>query len=180
MSKSIPTLHVIAAACRPTNGIGKNNTLPWNLPTDLKYFKTTTSSTPDSKVAVIMGRRTWESIPSKLRPLKNRINVVLTTNSNFVAEGAILASSLEEGIKSCMDQADKIWIIGGANLYKEAMQYYKCQIFLTEIDKEFECDTFFPSIDSTKYKEVSVSEDHVENGITFRFKRFERLLQENN
>ncbi|CAB4057133.1 ZYG11 [Lepeophtheirus salmonis] len=79
-----------------------------------------------------------ESIPSKLRPLKNRINVVLTTNSNFVAEGAILASSLEEGIKSCMDQADKIWIIGGANLYKEAMQYYKCQIFLTEIDKEFE------------------------------------------
>lgn len=163
----------IVVAIDTQNGIGIQNTLPWHLPQDMAYFKqlTSTTSDPDKKNAVIMGRNTWESIPEKFRPLKDRQNIVLTTQSHYSVPNTVwLASSLENALtKSDHATIETCFIIGGANLYAQAIQHPKCtSLFITHIDHTFDCDAFFPEFKS-KFTCRNESATKLENDIAFRF-----------
>lgn len=139
----------IIAAMDQARGIGKNNDLPWHLSEDLKHFaKTTTGGT------VIMGRRTWESIPDKYRPFKNRLNIVLSSQKLDLPEGVLLANSLDQALELAQNQA---FVIGGATLFKEAIQHSNCKkLILSHINHTFDCDAFFPEI-PTQFQKQSES-----------------------
>ncbi len=153
-----PAVHIITAASL-NNVIGKNNTLPWNYPEDLRLFKQLTTNW-----VIIMGRKTYESIG---RPLKNRINVILTLDKTYIQKvqpqinvydertKVIVSESIEteiENIKKHFPEKD-IWIIGGASMYAYALNYDLADyIHLTRVHETIENgDTFFPPIDSEKY-----------------------------
>ncbi len=129
-------------------GIGKNNDLMWHLPVDMKFFKETTNGH-----IVVMGRKNFDSIPDRFRPLSNRENVILTHNTAFQAEGCLVFHSLE----ACLDAYKKeeertIFIIGGGQIYSQAMEM-DCidEMYITHIDKTFDAETFFPSFDQKKW-----------------------------
>jgi dihydrofolate reductase len=129
-------LHLIFA--RAANGvIGNRNTLPWHLPEDMAHFKRTTLGCP-----VIMGRKTWDSLPPKFRPLPGRLNVVVTRQADFQAEGAVCAHSLEEACALCPPHSDA-WVIGGADIYTQALPLASSAV-VTEIDANFEGDVYTP------------------------------------
>lgn len=175
---------VIAAACR-NNGIGVNGRLPWRLKSEMAFFTRITSATDDQggMNAVIMGRRTWDCIPAKFRPLANRYNVVLSKSLDAPPEGAdFLFRSLDDAILELRKNADvgKLFVIGGARVYKDAMDLEQCErIYLTRVDADFDCDTFFPDFDTTKYVESSddsvPSDEQEENGIKYRFCVYDRV-----
>jgi len=129
-------LHLIFA--RAANGvIGMAGTMPWHLPEDLAHFKRTTLGCP-----VIMGRKTWESIPLKFRPLPGRLNVVVTRQNDWQAPGASVAHSLPEATALCGDVSDA-WIMGGADIYAQALPLAETAV-VTEIHATFEGDAFAP------------------------------------
>lgn len=147
-----PPLTIIVAATTRTLGIGKSGVLPWRLKNEMAYFARVTKrvvpvpDVPIIKNAVIMGRKTWESIPSKFRPLPGRINVVISRGKGIGA-GAIWAKSLDDALEVLDGDVEvgKIFIIGGAQLYEAAMAHPRTKnILLTSVHKEFEVDTFFP------------------------------------
>ena len=148
----------IVVAMDDRRGIGKNGTIPWHLPEDLKYFKdmTTRTSGPSQKNAVIMGRKTWESLPEKFRPLPNRLNVVLSRNEEFTAKGVVIGSTLEKAMDTLEKdpQIENIFVIGGAQIYTHALLHPLCQrLFITFVRGDFACDAFFPSLPN-RFKEV--------------------------
>ncbi len=166
----------IVVAMDDRRGIGKNGTLPWHLPEDLKYFKDMTTGTcgPSKKNAVIMGRKTWGSLPEKFRPLPNRLNVVLSRKEEFTAKGVVIASTLERA----MDVLDKdpkienIFVIGGAQIYTYALHHPLCQrLFVTFVAGDFACDVFFPSIPS-RFKEVRRTPVLSGSGLSYSFAEF--------
>ncbi|KAG8456429.1 hypothetical protein GDO86_002274 [Hymenochirus boettgeri] len=184
-------LHSIVAVCPPGQGIGKGGSLPWPpLRNEFKHFQrlTMTPTVEGKKNVVIMGRKTWFSIPEKNRPLKERINIVLSKGLKEPPEGAhYLSNSLDEalGLLEAADMKDKIdliWIIGGSSLYQEAMKKPLNQrLFVTRILKEFECDTHLPEIDSNSFKlhpeyPGITSEIQEENGIQYKFEVYEKIL----
>eukprot|EP00960_Hanusia_phi_P077726 768733-Hanusia_phi.AAC.8 len=141
-------------ACSKNGGIGRDGKLPWSLKEDMAWFKkvTTEGSTerPEGCNAVIMGRKTWESIPASFRPLSGRLNIVLSRSPEGmnVPEGVVLSKSLEEAIQVVDSREDvsQCFVIGGGELYREAMSSDRlCKIFRTLVHGEFECDTFIPS-----------------------------------
>ena len=134
----------IIAAMDNKRLIGVDNGLPWRLSADLQNFKKLTSGN-----AIIMGRVTWDSLG---RPLPKRHNIVITRNSEFQAEGCTVVSSLEEAIKASGE--DKAYIIGGAQIYKLALDLAD-EMILTEVDTEAQGDPWFPEIDSGKWELVS-------------------------
>ena len=174
---------VVAAACR-SGGIGFQNRLPWRLKQEMNYFTRITSQTKDrsKKNAVVMGRRTWESIPAKYRPLEDRVNVVLSRSLKEVPSGAdLLFSSLQPCLQALAreDGIEAVFLIGGQQVYEEAIGSRSCQrIYLTRIDADFECDTFFPDFDQQVYREVALPhvprELQQENNITYRFHVYEQ------
>jgi dihydrofolate reductase len=148
----------IVVACDKNNGIGKDNLLPWHLPEDLNHFKNLTTygvgilsditEYPDVVNSVVMGRKTWESLPKKYRPLKNRNNVVITTNEDYKAEGAEVFHSLEEAFYELTQRPGRCFVIGGGEIYRQTIESgYKYRATITRILDEFDCDTFFPEID---------------------------------
>lgn len=154
------TLNLIFARAR--NGvIGKDNTLPWHLPEDLAHFKQTTLGQP-----VVMGRKTWESLPPKFRPLPGRTNIVVTRQTDWQAEGAVVAHSIEEAVQQCSADAH-VWVIGGAEVYAQAMPLAKCAV-VTEIDADFEGDAFAPSFDDS-WQETARTTHVAANGLTYSF-----------
>jgi dihydrofolate reductase/thymidylate synthase len=158
-------------------GIGKNNALPWRISKDLKYFKDLTSSTPVPEVlnAVIMGRKTWESIPAAHRPLKGRINIVLTSNANYpMPEGHFISASLDQALEMLIPApVDRVFIIGGAQVYNEAMQHPSCGLlYLTQVRHVFDCDTFLPPFKQV-FQLLSCSEVESEDNLEFCFKVYE-------
>lgn len=165
-------------------GIGKNNDLPWHLPEDLKHFKSITTKTQDDskKNIVIMGRKTWESLPASFRPLPNRINMVLTRNHNQLFESGVLrCSSLEEALDLSEELCDKgvaesVFLIGGGQLFTQGVNHKKCQaIYLTQIDRSYRCDTFFPSIPNNFLLTEELSKKHSEKGgVDYQFKYYVR------
>ncbi|XP_001363618.1 dihydrofolate reductase [Monodelphis domestica] len=181
-------LNCIAAVSK-NMGIGKDGDLPWPLlRNEFKYFQkmTTTPSVEGKQNLVIMGKKTWFSIPEKCRPLKDRINVVLSRELKEPPQGAhYLASSLDNALNllelpELADKVDMVWIVGGSSVYKEAMNKPGHQrLFITRILQEFESDTFFPEIDLKKYKQLQdypgVSPDvQEEKGIQYKFEVYEK------
>jgi dihydrofolate reductase len=147
----VTRLHLIVARAR--NGvIGDHGALPWRLPEDLAHFKRTTMGH-----AVVMGRKTWDSIG---RALPGRRNIVVTRNPGWRAPGAEAAHSLEEALQRCHAPAagsagDDLFVIGGAELYAQALQHGVDSIYLTEIDADFPGDTWFPALDRARWREAS-------------------------
>lgn len=168
----------IIAAMDQKRGIGKNGQLPWHLSKDLQFFQRTTETTEDpSKTnVVVMGRRTWESIPSKHRPLSGRHNVVLSRHCDALfLEGVACFQSLDEALKSVTESVEQIFVIGGGQVFKEALSRPDIQgIYLTQVQGDFDCDTFFPSLPS--HFVLSQRLGHAqEKGIDYDFLFYSRL-----
>lgn len=145
------TLSLIAAVAR-NGAIGKNNALLWRLPEDLQFFKRTTLGCP-----VIMGRKTYDSIG---RPLPGRRNIVVTRNLDWSATGVEAAHSLEAALAMVAD-APKVFVIGGAQLYEQALPMAN-ELVLTEVDADYEGDTFFPPWNQTDFTQVSRETHHAD------------------
>lgn len=161
----IRTLSMIAAL-DVQNGIGKNNDLMWNLPADMQFFKTTTKGH-----VVIMGRKNYDSIPEKYRPLAGRTNVVLSRQKDFVAPGCLVFDSLATCLENLsLEEGQKVFIIGGAQIYDLALQTgLVSDLFLTHIDKTYGADTFFPAFDATVYQKELLFKQEVDDKHEARF-----------
>lgn len=143
------------------NVIGKDNTLPWHLPADLRHFKNVTMGKP-----ILMGRKTFESIG---RPLPGRTNIVVTRDTGFTAEGCLVVNSIDTALASVAEQ-EEVFVIGGALLYQQMLPRVE-RLYLTEIHHQFDGDTFFPELDLDEWKEVE-RVDHLadgENGYAYSF-----------
>ena len=141
----------LVVAMDQDRGIGLKGTLPWHFPADLKHFKevTTHATSAQNKNVVVMGRKTWDSLPDKFKPLPNRINVVLTRNKNLQLPANVYKiASLNELDKILKKTTPKrIFIIGGAQVFEEALKNPRTKrIHLTEVRSSFKADTFFPSL----------------------------------
>jgi dihydrofolate reductase len=155
-----PRLHLIFA--RAANGvIGKDNALPWHLPEDMAHFKRTTLGCP-----VIMGRKTWDSLPPKFRPLPGRLNIVVTRDAQWQADGAARAGSLEEAVALCPPDTDA-WVIGGAQIYAAAIDLSSTAV-VTEIAQDFEGDAFAP-VFGPGWRETARETHTAANGLPFAF-----------
>ncbi len=165
----------IVVAMDENYGIGKNGGLAWHLPADLKHFKAVTSATlnPTKKNAVIMGRKTWDSLPDKFKPLPNRQNVVLTRDAQAVfPAGVIKASTLEGALNALSTDTEGVFVIGGAQVYKQAIDHPAChKLCVTHVQGNHHCDAFFPPI-SKQFFPISASEPQTEDGITFHFSEY--------
>uniref|UniRef100_A0ABK0L5E9 dihydrofolate reductase n=1 Tax=Rattus norvegicus TaxID=10116 RepID=A0ABK0L5E9_RAT len=175
-------------AFRLTTGTTKASNLLHLIGNEFKYFQrmTTTSSVEGKQNLVIMGRKTWFSIPEKNRPLKDRINIVLSRELKEPPQGAhFLAKSLDDALKlieqpELASKVDMVWVVGGSSVYQEAMnQPGHLRLFVTRIMQEFESDTFFPEIDLEKYKLLPeypgvLSEIQEEKGIKYKFEVYEK------
>ena len=164
----------LVAAADSMRGIGKSGDLPWRLHGDMAFFRNLTRTTEDSGKlnAVIMGRKTWESIPPRFRPLEHRLNVILTRQDNYdPGEEALLSSSLDQArqLLARRQDVEKVFVVGGGAVYQEAIRAPGCnRVYLTEVEGEFECDTFFPEL-PPEFKLVSRSAPNSEKGISYRF-----------
>lgn len=140
-------ISLIAVVAR-NGAIGRQQQLLWHLPEDMKHFRETTRG----KV-VVMGRKTWESLPAAFRPLPQRHNIVVSRNPAYLALGATLACSVEEAIRLAGD-GNEIFIIGGAELYRQALTL-ATRLYLTEVAEDRPGDCFFPVIKRSDWREVS-------------------------
>lgn len=156
------------AAMANNRVIGRNNALPWRLSADLKHFKALTMGQ-----IIIMGRKTYESIG---RPLPGRINIIISRQPGFSIPGTIVASSIERALMICASYQDKeIFIIGGAELYQQTLAH--CQrLYLTEVQRDFEGDVFFPEFDRNDWYEVSreIHAQEEDGGLEYHFVVLER------
>jgi dihydrofolate reductase len=147
--------------------IGRRGGIPWHLPEDLARFRALTTGHP-----VVMGRKTWESLPDRFRPLPERRNVVVTRTPTWTAEGADRAASLDEALQ-LLGGAERVFVIGGAALYAGALPLAD-ELELTEVDLEVDGDAYFPEWDRGSFEEVS-REAHVsEDGTPFAFVTYRR------
>lgn len=143
--QKIPIAAIVAID--QNRGIGYKGNIPWYLPADLKYFKKTTLGHP-----VIMGRVSFESIG---RPLPGRTNIVISRDPFYLAQGVQVAHQVDEAFRLAMSEnPDKIFVIGGAEIYKLTQSYWD-ELFLTEVKASFPCDTFFPALDMSIWTEIS-------------------------
>ena len=158
-------IHMIFA--RAANGvIGRDNTIPWRLPEDMAHFKRLTTGWP-----VIMGRKTWDSLPVKFRPLPGRANIVITRQPDWKEAGAEPAASLADALALCASSAE-VWIIGGAQIYAQAMPLAD-RIEVTEIAENIEGDAYAPPL-GPEWREAA-REDHVSaNGMKFSFITYQK------
>lgn len=142
-------ISLIAALTR-NRVIGRNNDLPWHLPDDMKYFMQTTKGHH-----VIMGRKNYDSIPEKFRPLPNRTNIVVTRQPNLQAPHCTVVHSLEEAVDIARKAGEpELFIIGGSAIYRMGMPLAQ-RLYLTEIATILPGDTHFPEFDKDGWKEVS-------------------------
>ena len=152
---------------RAANGvIGRDNTIPWRLPEDMAHFKQLTTGWP-----VIMGRKTWDSLPVKFRPLPGRANIVITRQPDWKDTGATTAASLADALALCASSAEA-WILGGAQIYAQAMPLAD-RIEVTEIAENIEGDAYAPPL-GPEWREAA-REDHVSaNGMKFSFITYQK------
>jgi dihydrofolate reductase len=158
MSK--PRINIIFA--RAANGvIGANNTIPWHIPEDMAHFKQQTAGAP-----VIMGRKTWDSLPPRFRPLPGRQNIVVTRQADWQAEGAFRASSLQEALSLCES---------ASSIYAEAEPLAQRAV-VTEVARDYEGDAYAPELDAAAWRETQ-RESHVsaKEGLGFSFVTYERI-----
>ncbi|KJH53236.1 dihydrofolate reductase [Dictyocaulus viviparus] len=161
-------------------GIGRNGSLPWSLKADMKHFVDCTTNTEDpSKInAVIMGRKCWESIPEKFRPLKNRLNIVVSrTLPECNDDDLIITNSFEKIVEELLygqlsTKIERVWNIGGGEIYKLALQNGMVdQIIMTKIEKDFDADVFLDGIDWNHFQEDESARSDIlnEKGLNFSF-----------
>lgn len=199
IGNQMKTFSTVLAADK-NGGIGKNNRLPWQgkLKTDMAFFKELTTSQHQSNIitkyilkdgvflghqiaenehklknAVIMGRKTWDSIPKKFKPLEDRLNIVLSRTTTNI-EGAVCYDSLDRALESLQSDPSvgHVFVIGGSQVYQEAFRHSLCEsVFITTIDSEFECDTYLDFKDLTSsFSPVITSKVITENEISYMFK----------
>lgn len=159
----------IVVAMGKNNAIGKDNKLLWHLPKDLKHFKTLTSGHP-----IVMGRKTYESIG---KPLPNRTNIVVSRREDWFEEGILIVPSLKEALKHARKIDDNVFVIGGGDVYKQAMEKAD-KLEVTLVDAELDADVSFPKIDPkiwVKSHELCVEKDE-DNNFDFCFQTFERKV----
>ncbi len=161
----------LLAAVARDGVIGRDGTIPWRLPEDLARFRELTTGH-----VVVMGRRTWDSLPDRFRPLPGRRNVVVTRDPSWSAEGAERAGSLDEALSLAAD-AERVFVIGGAEMYAAALPRAD-ELLLTEIDLEIAGDTFFPEWSRDELVEVSREERVSADGTPFAFVTYERTRPE--
>ncbi|HCZ14378.1 MAG: dihydrofolate reductase [Candidatus Accumulibacter phosphatis] len=143
----LPRISLIAVVAS-NRAIGKDQQLLWHLPEDLRNFRETTRGKP-----VIMGRKTWESLPTAFRPLPGRHNIVVSRNPGYLPSGATPARSLEEAIALAGEVAE-VFIIGGEELYRQTLPLAK-RLYLTEVAENAPGDRFFPEVSLAEWREVS-------------------------
>ncbi|MFA6016959.1 MAG: dihydrofolate reductase [Patescibacteria group bacterium] len=152
----------IIAAIGKNRELGKDNKLLWHIPDDFKRFKALTSGQ-----VVIMGRKTYESLPEKSRPLPNRINVVVTRDVNYKVAGVIVCHSLEAAFAEASASQGEVFIIGGAQIYDLGIKYAD-KLYLTLVDKEYpDADAFFPNY--SEFKKIVLEEDKVQGDLKYKF-----------
>ena len=158
----------LIVAIAQNNAIGKDNDLLWHLSEDLKYFKKTTNER-----TVLMGRKTWESLPFK--PLKNRRNIVVSSQKDYHIEGAELFDDVNKVLEALKEEKDEVFCIGGASLYK-ALLPKADKLYITRVYKDFEADVFFPEIDENiwEVKRLSPMLYDAKADLKFRFEVWER------
>jgi dihydrofolate reductase len=155
--------------------IGKDGKMPWHLPEDLAHFKRTTLGCP-----VIMGRKTWDSLPAKFRPLPGRMNVVISseasTRENLSKNGCQPAQNLREALLICEQSGSSaVWVIGGAQIYAQALPLAH-KLVITEIDAAIEGDAFAPELDASW--RPAQSESHISStGLKFSFTTYLKTIQ---
>jgi dihydrofolate reductase len=161
---------VLIAAVAEGGVIGLDNRLPWHLPEDLQHFKRQTLGCP-----VLMGRKTWDSLPARFRPLPGRINVVLTRQIDWQAEGALRAGSLDDALAQLAGQP-RVFVIGGAELYAQALPQAD-RLVLTEIEAQLGGDAHFPPWDRHLYTEIERERHHASapNDFDFSFVSYQRI-----
>ncbi|QIL69665.1 dihydrofolate reductase [Diaphorobacter sp. HDW4B] len=147
--------------------IGKDGVMPWHLPEDMAHFKELTTGRP-----VIMGRKTWDSLPERFRPLPGRTNIVVTRQEVWQHDGAKPATSLEDALTIASQSADTAWVIGGAQIYALALPLAH-RVEVTEIHQSFEGDAHAPEL-GPEWKEIARSDQVSGNGMRFSFVTYER------
>jgi len=157
----------LVAAVSHGGVIGRDGALPWRIPEDAKRFRELTTGHP-----VVMGRRTWDSLPDRFRPLPGRRNLVVTRSPDWRADGAERAASLEEALQLAADAAE-VFVIGGAEIYAAALPLAD-ELRMTEIDADVRGDTFFPPYDAAAFEETSRERLVSETGVPFSFVTYER------
>ena len=161
----------LIAAVAENNVIGKDNNLPWHLPTDMKYFRDTTMGH-----CVIMGRKNYDSIPLKYRPLDGRTNIVVTRQKDFIAKDCIVVNSMERALEVAKEKNEsEVFVIGGADIYKQTIDIAD-KVYYTKIHHTFDGDAFFPIVDERTWKLVSkkdVAADE-KNKFSFSFCVYQR------
>ena len=169
--------HVIVAV-DADGGMAKDGGMPWHLPADLAWFRRHTVGAGEPPNCVVMGRKTWESLPERFRPLPRRENLVLTRNPAYEAPGARVVDSLDAALAHCRGGAEEpscgeLWVVGGGEIYRQALEHPACgRILVTEIEHRFGCDVFFPSRAGLRL----VGEEPLgeEEGLRYRFREYVR------
>ncbi|MGZ3864561.1 MAG: dihydrofolate reductase [Bacteroidia bacterium] len=165
------TLSIIVAVSE-NKVIGRDNTLIWHMPADMKFFKEKTTGH-----AIITGRKNYESIPEKFRPLPNRTNIVITRQHNYHAPGAVVVPSIEKALEHASEKhkSDEVFIIGGGEIFKQTLGICN-RVYLTRIHHNFEGDVFFDNLNENEWKLIS-TEDHKadeKNAYDFTFETWEK------
>lgn len=155
----------LVVAYSDNRAIGRDNALPWRLPSDLAHFKRVTLGQP-----IVMGRNTWESLG---RPLPGRPNLVISRNPHYQASGAAVYPTLEAALADCRD-APRVCIIGGEQIFRHALAIAD-EIVATEVHAQVDGDTFFPSLDPAAWRETERLAQPEENGYAFDFVVYRRL-----
>ncbi|MGH3126632.1 MAG: dihydrofolate reductase [Gaiellaceae bacterium] len=157
----------LVAAVARGGVIGRDGGIPWRLPEDMARFRAVTLGH-----SVVMGRRTWESLPDQFQPLPGRGNVVVTRNPDWSAQGADRVGSIEEAL-TLLESEPKVLVIGGGEIYRAALPYAD-ELLLTEIDADVEGDTTFPTWNREAFEEVSRDRHVAADGTPFAFVTYRR------
>jgi dihydrofolate reductase len=163
---------VLIVAMDLDRGIGKNNDLMWRLPADMKFFKETTSGE-----IVVMGRKNYESIPERFRPLPNRENVVLTRNADYKAIGANVFTDFKAILEAYQNDERTMFIIGGGEIYKLAMNAgILDEMYITHVNSTYGADTFFPNFDLKEWKveTIKVHQQDEKNEASFSIIKYRK------
>ena len=165
----------LIAAVAENGAIGKDNDLIWHLPDDMRFFRDTTVGH-----FVIMGRKNYDSIPEKYRPLAKRTNVIVTRKANFEAPDCLVVNSIEEGIEAARCQGDEeVFIIGGGQIYKQALEDDLVDIlYLTHVKESFDADVYFPKFDTSQWKRKLLSSHEKDEKHSFSFDIYQYVKKE--
>lgn len=165
-----PNLSIIVAMAQ-NGAIGKDNDLLWHLSGDLKRFKKLTTGHP-----VVMGRKTWESLPK--RPLPGRRNIVFTQNPDYEAPGAEVVHSVNDLFKVLKGTYDEVFVMGGASIYQMLLPFVN-RLYVTQVYRDFDADVYFPTIDMSEFTLVSLSDPMFdeESGLDYAYEEYDRKVK---